>query len=192
MTGAVLRRDPELRRLGTHPVAVRPRLGQEVHEDVPDVDLPALVGGKSAFVGFTAGTGGLTATREVLDLDLFRGHASARRPGRSDGHTTGFDGVTVAPLGVVTRLVAGRRGVRLQGRAADRGRVVRHDRYGGRRPATSFADTGLAPQQTYAYRVRASNAAGDGGRVGSSATDHARGPRDPCGAEARPPRPPRR
>jgi hypothetical protein len=35
------------------------------------INIPATVGGNVAFVGFTGGTGGQTATQEILELDLF-------------------------------------------------------------------------------------------------------------------------
>jgi hypothetical protein len=31
------------------------------------VNIPSIVGGTTAYVGFTAGTGGLSATQEILD-----------------------------------------------------------------------------------------------------------------------------
>jgi hypothetical protein len=38
------------------------------------IDIPALVGGSSAYVGFTGGTGGLVATQDILSWTFARGN----------------------------------------------------------------------------------------------------------------------
>ena len=37
------------------------------------VNIPSVVGEQTAYVGFTGGTGGLTAVQEILNLELFSG-----------------------------------------------------------------------------------------------------------------------
>jgi fibronectin type 3 domain-containing protein len=125
------------------------------------VNIPAVIGGDSAYVGFTGGTGSLTAVQDILTWTLTPGAAF------SPNAPTGLGAVPVTGSSVAltwTSNATTQSGYHLD-RATDAGftqnLVTQILPPGG----TAFTDTaaGLAPGGTYYYRLRAFNSAGDSG-----------------------------
>ena len=119
------------------------------------VNIPAIVGGNTAFVGFTGASGGLTAIQKILSW------------------TYSLPSKPAAPTGFTA--TAGAQQVMLSWAAsagATTYNVYRSTTSGGEGAtpvstgvtATSFTDTGLADGTTYYYQVTAVNAQGESGK----------------------------
>jgi len=123
------------------------------------VNIPSLVGGATAYVGFTGGTGGLTATQDILNWTFAPG------AGQAPAAPTALGAQPASATSVAltwTNNATNQTGFKLD-RATDAGftqNLITQDL-----PATpnSFTDTatGLNPAGTYYYRIRATNTAGD-------------------------------
>jgi hypothetical protein len=143
------------------------RTGRSATQDYA-VDIPGAVGGGTAYVGFTAGTGGLTATQDILSW-AFSPAAGGASPNAPSGLGAAPASATSVALSWAGN-AANETGYHLD-RATDPG--FTQDLLTQTLPAsaTSFTDTatGLAPGGTYYYRLRAFNAVGDSGNsnVGS-------------------------
>jgi fibronectin type 3 domain-containing protein len=114
------------------------------------VNIPKTVNGTTAFVGFTAGTGGSTAIEDILTW-TFSPTSSSAQPAVPSSFTA------VATSGTQTNLnwtenPAGASGFLIE-RATGSGAFSQV----GTSATTSFMDTGLTTGQTYSYRVRAQN-----------------------------------
>jgi len=119
------------------------------------VDIPSFIGGSTAFVGFTGGTGGLTAVQDIL--------------------TWKFTPTTVQPPVAPTNLSASAAAGAVNLAWADNSdnetgfKIERKTGVNGvysqvalvDANVTNFADTGLSNGTQYFYRVRATNSAGD-------------------------------
>jgi fibronectin type 3 domain-containing protein len=116
------------------------------------VNIPGTVGGSNAYIGFTAGTGGLTATQNILDWTFAPGAASS--PATPSGVTVASVSATEAALswsgaGSTTSYIIQRK--------TGAGSFVPVAQVLG---ATSFLDTGLDVGGQYTYQVQAANPVG--------------------------------
>ncbi|HTU18663.1 MAG TPA: fibronectin type III domain-containing protein, partial [Gemmataceae bacterium] len=122
------------------------------------IDIPGTVGGDTAYVGFTGGTGGNTATQDILSWSFSppSSQAPATPTGLSATPTSGSSVLLSWTNGSTNQT-----GYYLD-RATNPGftqNLITEALPGG---ASSFTDTaiGLAPGGTYYYRLRAVNSAG--------------------------------
>jgi fibronectin type 3 domain-containing protein len=123
------------------------------------IDIPTTVGASMAYVGFTGGTGGVTATQDILTWIYVPGALQAPNA------PSGLGGAPATATSVSlswTNNAANQTGFHLD-RATDANftqNLITESLSG---TITSFTDiaTGLAPGSTYYYRVRAYNSAGD-------------------------------
>jgi fibronectin type 3 domain-containing protein len=116
------------------------------------VDIPGTVGGTAAYVGFTAGTGGLTAVQDILTW-------------------TFTPAVPTVPTSLAASVVSGTQiSLAWQNNVGDAANYKIERSTDGTTftqvglasgSATSFLDTALTPGTQYFYRVRGINAAGD-------------------------------
>jgi fibronectin type 3 domain-containing protein len=127
-----------------------------------NINIPSLVGGQTAYVGFTAATGGAAATQDILGWT----YTPIVPPGVPQNVAAAVTGYTAGstnavPLGahVTWAAVTGANGYKVERQLAGGTWAQVGTAPAG---ATSFDDTGLATQATYSYRVRAYNDAGDG------------------------------
>jgi autotransporter-associated beta strand protein len=124
------------------------------------VNIPSLVGGSTAYVGFTGATGGIASTQNILTWSYSLPVVSPNAP-------SGLGGAPATATSVNlnwTNNAANQTGFHLD-RATDSG--FTQNLVTQSLPATpfTFTDTaiGLAPGATYYYRLRAFNSAGDSG-----------------------------
>jgi hypothetical protein len=117
------------------------------------VNIPAIVAGNTAYVGFTAGTGGLTAVQDVLNWTFASGTQSAP-PAAPTGLAAG--GVTDAQVTLSWVNVAAGTTVSIERRTGVAGTYAQ---IGATTVAgdNDFVDLTVAPGVTYYYRVRATN-----------------------------------
>ena len=119
------------------------------------VDIPAIVGGPSAYVGFTAGTGGLGAVQDILNW-TYNTFASAALPAAPTGLTVTAASSTEVDL-AWTGNAANSNAVLVE-RSTDGSTFAQ---VASLSPgATSYAETGLSPATSYTFRVRAAGDAG--------------------------------
>jgi fibronectin type 3 domain-containing protein len=123
------------------------------------IAIPTTVGGSTAFVGFTGGTGGLTATQDILTWTF------APNAPQAPNAPTGLGASPATATSVTltwTSNATNQTGYHLD-RATDS--AFTQNLITENLPATpsSFTDTatGLAPGGTFFYRIRAFNTAGD-------------------------------
>jgi fibronectin type 3 domain-containing protein len=122
------------------------------------VNIPSLVGGNTAFVGFTAGTGGLTADQRILTWSYTPASAGPpAAPTKLSAAASSGTQVTLSWTDNSTNesafLIERKTG------AAGTYTQIGQTNAG----ATTFFDTGLATNTQYFYRVRATNSAGFSG-----------------------------
>ena len=118
------------------------------------VNIPSLAGGNTAYVGFTAGTGGLSATQQVLNWT----------------YSTGSGTTPPVPTNVVASAGNGQVGLSWSASSgATSYNVGRSTTSGGpyttiaSPTATSYTDTAVSNGTTYYYVVAAANSAGTSG-----------------------------
>jgi fibronectin type 3 domain-containing protein len=123
------------------------------------IDIPGTVGSSSAYVGFTAGTGGETATQDILTW-TFSPNAN-QAPGGPLGLGAAPASATSVNL-TWTNTATNQTGFHLD-RATDGGFTQNFITESLPATPNSFTDTatGLAPGDTFYYRIRAFNTAGD-------------------------------
>lgn len=126
-----------------------------------NVNLPSILGANTAYVGFTGGTGGLTAVQEIINW-TYTPIVPPAMPTNLQATVTGYTAgdTTPVPLGahLTWTAAAGASGYKIERKLGAAGTYAQI----GTSATASFDDTGLATQSTYFYRVRANNAAGDG------------------------------
>ncbi|HEY1381624.1 MAG TPA: PA14 domain-containing protein, partial [Gemmataceae bacterium] len=125
------------------------------------VDLPALLGGTTAFAGFTAATGGQNSTQEIVNWYFDQGAAPAQTA-NVQKTLTGYGPTSTQPEPMVAHLTwtpaAGAGLYKVERKLTAGGTYAQV----GTSPVPTFDDSGLAAGSTYFYRVRANNAVGDG------------------------------
>jgi fibronectin type 3 domain-containing protein len=125
-----------------------------------NVNLPALLGQNTAYVGFTGATGGANAVQEIVNWTFDQGTPPAM-PTNPQAAVTGYtaSSTQAVPLGahVTWNAAPGASSYKIERKLGAGGMYTQI----GTPASTSFDDTGLATQSTYYYRVRATNAAGD-------------------------------
>jgi hypothetical protein len=120
------------------------------------VNIPAIVGGQAAYVGFTGATGGMSATQNILEWT----YASRPVP-------------PPAPTGVTASAGAGQVFLAWSGTAGASYNIYRSTQPGGEGSApwrtgvtaTSFSDTGLNAGVTYYYEITTVGPAGESARA---------------------------
>ncbi len=121
------------------------------------IDIPITVGGGTAYVGFTAGTGGLTATQDILNW-TYSPTATTIPAAPTNLTATAASGTQVNLTW--TNNATNQTGFHID-RATDSAFTQNLVTQSVGASATSFVDGGLTAGATYYYRVRATNAAGD-------------------------------
>lgn len=124
-------------------------------------DLATLLGGGTAYVGFTGATGGANSTQDILNW-TFAPLTPPDAPTGLQAQVTGYTAGSTqsVPLGahLTWAAAAGASGYTIERKLTAGGTYQQV----GTSNTTSFDDTGLATQATYYYRVRATNQVGDG------------------------------
>jgi fibronectin type 3 domain-containing protein len=119
------------------------------------VDIASVVGGPTAYVGFTGGTGGQTSTQNVLNWAYT--HPIPPPPGIPANLTaTALNGTQVALVWTDTSRNA--TGFLIERKTGTAGSYSQIAQVGGK--LTTFTDTGLNPSTQYVYRVRSTNSSG--------------------------------
>ncbi|HEY2784413.1 MAG TPA: FG-GAP-like repeat-containing protein, partial [Fimbriiglobus sp.] len=125
------------------------------------IDLPALLGGPTAIVGFTGATGGASSTQEITDWTFDQGTPPAA-PTNVQATITGYTAGSTSSVPMVAHLTwttaAGASGYKIERKVTAGGTYAPI----GTSTGPTFDDSGLAPGTNYFYRVQATNAVGDG------------------------------
>jgi fibronectin type 3 domain-containing protein len=121
------------------------------------INIPGTVGGGTAYVGFTGGTGGQTATQDILTW-TYSPTATTAPAAPSNLAATPASGTQIDLTW--TNNAVNQTGFRID-RATDNAFTQNLVTESAGASATSFVDSGLTQGTTYFYRVRATNAAGD-------------------------------
>jgi fibronectin type 3 domain-containing protein len=121
------------------------------------INIPGTVGGNTAYVGFTGGTGGLTAIQDIVTW-TFTPTAATPPAAPTNLQATAASGTQVNLTW--TNNATNQTGFQID-RATDSGFTQNLVTQTAGASATSFVDGGLTPGTTYYYRVRATNAAGN-------------------------------
>jgi fibronectin type 3 domain-containing protein len=143
-----------------------PTTGKTFSKTYTGYNIPQLVGASAAYVGFTGGTGGNTATQDILTWTYTPGTVTPPgQPQNLAGSLTGYTGTSTAatPLGahLTWSPVAGATGYKIERKLGSNGTYAQIGTTTS--PVVAFDDTtGLSTGSTYVYRVRATNAGGDG------------------------------
>jgi hypothetical protein len=124
-------------------------------------NLATLLGGSTAYVGFTGATGGANSTQDILSwtyAPLTPPDVPTNLQAQVTGYTAGS--TQAVPLGahLTWNAAAGASGYKIERKLTAGGTYQQI----GTSNTTNFDDTGLATQATYFYRVRATNQVGDG------------------------------
>jgi hypothetical protein len=145
------------------------------------INIPTTLGGTLGYVGFTGGTGGLVATQDILTWTYTPTAAT------SPNAPSGLGAVPASATSVTltwTNNATNQTGFHLD-RATDSG--FTQNLITENLPATpnSFTDTatGLAPGNTFYYRLRAYNAAGDSGNSNTASVTIPLAPPKPTNQE---------
>jgi fibronectin type 3 domain-containing protein len=144
------------------------------------VNIPSFTGSSMAYVGFTGGTGGLTSTQSILSWTFSPNAAQAPNAPTGLGATP----ATATSVSLSWMNTAGNQ----TGYHLDRATDVNFTQnlITETLPASpsSFTDTvtGLGPGQTYYYRLRAFNTAGDSGNSNTATVTIPLAPPTPTGA----------
>jgi hypothetical protein len=133
--------------------------GQSATQNYP-INIPGTVGNTTAYVGFTGGTGGLTATQDILTWTYAPSTAAPNAPSGLGAVPASASSVTLS----WTNNAVNQAGYHLD-RATDPGFTQNLITENVPAKLTRFTDTatGLAPGGTFYYRLRAFNGAGDSG-----------------------------
>jgi fibronectin type 3 domain-containing protein len=121
------------------------------------INISSTVGNNTAYVGFTAGTGGLTATQDILTWTY--SPTSTTVPAAPSNLTATAASGTEIDL-TWTNNANNQTGFHID-RATDSAFTQNLATQSAGATATSFVDSGLSLGITYFYRVRATNAAGE-------------------------------
>jgi fibronectin type 3 domain-containing protein len=121
------------------------------------IDIPTTVGGGTAYVGFTGGTGGLTATQDILTW-TYSPTATSVPAVPSSLTATAASGTQVNLAW--TNNANNQTGFHID-RATNSTFTQNLVTLNASASATTFVDSGLTTGTTYFYEVRATNAAGD-------------------------------
>ena len=145
------------------------------------INIPSTVGSPNAFVGFTGGTGGLTATQDILTW-TFSPNAPA-----SPAAPSGLGATPASATSVNlswTNNATNQTGFHLD-RATDSGFTQNLITLTLPASPNSYVDTatGLAPGNTFYYRIRAFNSAGDSGNSNMASVTIPLAPPTPTNAQ---------
>jgi fibronectin type 3 domain-containing protein len=121
------------------------------------INIPGTVGGGTAYVGFTGGTGGLTATQDILTW-TYSPTATTPPAAPTNLAATPASGTQINLTW--TNNATNQTGFHID-RATDNAFTQNLVTQSAAASATSFVDSALTQGTTYYYRVRATNAAGD-------------------------------
>ncbi len=124
------------------------------------VDIPSLVGGSTAYVGFTAATGGYSAAQQVASWTFTPGNAALEPPLAPSGLVATASSPTTATL-TWTAVGSDATSVLVQRQTGGAGAFTTIATLAAN--STTYNDTTLTPGTTYAYRVLAANTAGTSG-----------------------------
>ncbi len=141
------------------------------------VDIPGTVGGDTAYVGFTAGTGGLTAVQDVLTWNYTPTPAPPAAPSALSATPTSGTQINLT----WTNNATNQTGFKIE-RSIDGTNFTQVGTAGS--AATSYLDTGLLIGTEYFYRVRATNSGGDSGYSNVAAATTPTPPATPSNAQA--------
>jgi hypothetical protein len=120
------------------------------------VNISSIVGGSTAFVGFTAGTGGLTSVQSILTWTYVPiSDTPTAAPSNLKASPTSSTQVALSWTASSPNAVA----FLIERSSGTAGTYSLVGQTSG--ATTSFVDTGLNPNSQYFYRVRATNAAGN-------------------------------
>jgi hypothetical protein len=124
-------------------------------------DLATLLGSTSAYVGFTAATGGVSSTQSITGW-TFTQLTPPAVPTNLQAQVTGYTGGSLTPVPLGAHLTwtaaAGAASYKIERKLTIGGTYAQV----GTSNTTSFDDTALTANSTYYYRVRATNQVGDG------------------------------
>jgi hypothetical protein len=115
------------------------------------VNIPAIVGGTSAYVGFTGGTGGRTATQDILTWTYTPGPAA---PTNLTATSTATGQISLSWVDNATDATGFKIEISTDGINFTQLTVVSGNVY-------NYVDSGLTSGQKYYFRIRATNTASD-------------------------------
>ena len=141
------------------------------------IDIPTTVGGSTAYVGFTGGTGGLTATQDILSW-AFTATPDTAPTAPADLVATPASGTQINLTWTDTSLIES--GFIIERKAGAAGTWGQVGVTGAN--ITQFFDTALAPDTDFVYRVRATNTKGDSGDSNEATAHTPVQPHTPTGA----------
>jgi fibronectin type 3 domain-containing protein len=123
-----------------------------------NVDIPSVVGGATAYVGFTGSTSGLTAIQEILNWTF--SSTGTTPPPIPQGLTATLTTVNNGPAATLRwQDVAGELGYKIERRLGEGGTWTQVGTT--TRGVLTFTSKGLSTSSHYFYRIRANNLAGD-------------------------------
>lgn len=135
--------------------------GAQTETKTISIDLPALLGGTTAYVGFTGATGGASSTQDITSWTFSQGVLPGT-PQNLQGSLTGYTAASTAPTPRGAHLTwtgaSGASGYKIERKLGSGGTYAQV----GTSSTLSFDDTGLAVGSTYYYRIRGNNVTGDG------------------------------